>query len=228
MARHSRKRPAEDHNNNKLKRTRLDGARVDHYSPPNSTRRGRSSPPRRQFPPPHSHHSSHERRRRSPSLPNPRQYPLRSAAPRAIERPEDHTLAVRETPLARDRGQNFIRPIRQIKEEGPETSLEETTWDAYYGTGMLSLEQQLPQLRSSNEFYPLDLYSPPQLLATIEPSTHSWRTAFLEVRQFHILSTLQSLKLWYRESSFTWTPQLISDSWACTMSSLSDSFGNRR
>ena len=203
MAGNPRKRPAAFHDNSSNKNSRHNRGRADRYRPQNLTQRRRSATPPRDNPG-HSRTSpSPQRARRGSS--SDRRYQLRSIVPRAIERDENSALAPRESSMASDRRHSITQSTRRIKEEGPETMLEETTWDAVWETGMLSLEQQLPQMRRADELFPLDLYSPPQLLSTIEPSTHSWRTAFVAVRQCRILATLQSLKLSYREFLFTLT-----------------------
>lgn len=118
--------------------------------------------------------------------------------PRAIERPEDSAgtgLAVREMSVARSRPaeQQATPAIPRIKNEAAVVLAKPVTWQAYQEAGMLSLEQQLPQLRSRDQFYPLDKYSPPSLVSTLDPSVLEWKTVFFAVRQLLVNATMQLL-----------------------------------
>lgn len=118
--------------------------------------------------------------------------------PRAIERPEDSAgtgIAVRQTSMARSRParQHVTQAVPRVKNAAAVVLAEPVTWQAYEETGMLSLEQQLPQLRIRDDFYPLDKYSPPSLLSPLEPSVLEWKTVYFAVRQFRVHATMQSL-----------------------------------
>ena len=92
-------------------------------------------------------------------------------------------------------GRRQVTPaVQRIQNEAVEVLLEPVTWEAYEQAAMLSLEQQLPQLRGRDDLDRLDKYSPPRLLSTIEPPVFEWKTVYFAVSHSHMLAIVQLLK----------------------------------